>query len=159
MGTRGLIGFIIRGQRHGSYNHGDSYPSHLGKYIKEFILSLTPEEYDTMARLVNEIIWFDPTSTPSPELQDRYQRAGFADLRVSEKRLSDWYCLLYKTQGAAALPAIKSGELQHMPESTDFLEDGLFCEWAYFIDFENKKLETWKNGELLGELPFEKLVV
>ncbi|KDR84323.1 hypothetical protein GALMADRAFT_237101 [Galerina marginata CBS 339.88] len=158
MGTRGLLGFIIRAQRHASYNHFDSYPSGLGQDIAEFILGLSPEEYDTMARLVNEIIWVDPDSTPSPELQERYQKAGFINLRAGMQRPSDWNCLLDKTQGAAALPAIKSGELQHMPESMDFLKDGLFCEWAYFIDFENRKLETWRGGKMVNEVTFEKLV-
>jgi hypothetical protein len=32
----------------------------------------------------------------------------------------------------------------------DFLDDGLFCEWAYFIDFEIKKLEVWKGGPDAG---------
>ena len=29
--------------------------------------------------------------------------------------LEEWYCLLRETQGAAALPAIQSGQLKHMP--------------------------------------------
>lgn len=41
----------------------------------------------------------------------------------------------------------------------DFLADGLFCEWAYFIDFENKKLEVWKGMGygLAEEISFEEL--
>ena len=38
-----------------------------------------------------------------------------------------------------------------------FLQDGLFCEWAYFIDFENHKLETWKDGKKFDEISFEDL--
>ncbi len=44
--------------------------------------------------------------------------------------------------------------LQHL---VDFLEDSLFCEWAYFIDFENRKLETWKPPQMLDEVSFEDL--
>ena len=41
----------------------------------------------------------------------------------------------------------------------DFLADYLFCEWAYFIDFENKKLEVWKGFGygLVEEISFEGL--
>ena len=41
----------------------------------------------------------------------------------------------------------------------DFLSDGLFCEWAYFIDFENNKLEVWKGWGygLAEEISFEEL--
>ena len=118
MGTRGLLGYIIHGQRHAAYNHWDSYPEGLGKKIIEFILNLTPEDYDTMARLVAEITWVDTESKPSPELQEHYQKVGFADTTVSTCSLEEWYVLLRNTQGVAALPAIQSGELKHMEESS-----------------------------------------
>ena len=42
--------------------------------------------------------------------------------------------------------------------TVEFLEDGLFCEWAYFIDFEERKLETWKSGsKMIGEVTFDGL--
>ena len=124
MGTHGLLGFIIRGQRHSAYTHYDGYPEGLGKGIVEFILNLTPEDYATMARLVADITWVDDWhSTPSPELQARYQKLGFtADLSIIDSPLSpnlEWYHVLRKVQleWAAALPAIQSGELKHMLES------------------------------------------
>lgn len=43
MGTRGLLGFIISGRRHASYNHFDSYPSGLGAQVAKFILGLDEE--------------------------------------------------------------------------------------------------------------------
>lgn len=55
MGTHGVIGLIIAAQRHAKFNHFDSYPAGLGQDIVKFILSLTPEEWDLMARLVSEI--------------------------------------------------------------------------------------------------------
>ena len=120
MGTRGLLGFITLGQRHSAHNYYYSYPKGLGKDIVDFILSLTPEDFSTMARLVAEITWVEWRSKPSPELQERYQKSGFADLNVSKQSPEDWYCLLRKTQGAAALPAIRSGELKHMEEYRRF---------------------------------------
>lgn len=120
MGTRGLLGFIILGQRHAAYNHWDSYPNALGMDIVAFISSLTPEDYATMAHLVADITWADSKSKPSPELQENYRKLGFSDTRVSNQSLEDWYCLLRKTQGAAALPAIRSGELKHMEEYRRF---------------------------------------
>ncbi|KDR82082.1 hypothetical protein GALMADRAFT_221968 [Galerina marginata CBS 339.88] len=156
MGTSGLLGFIIRGvQRHAAYNHYDSYPSYLRQNTSKFIRGLTPQGHNTMARRLREITWVDRDSTPSLEIQHQYQRAGFADLSVSNKSAADWYCLLHKTQGAAALPAIYNGQLKHMAESVDLLDD---CDWAYFVDFENKKLETWCGGEAVDVATFEKLV-
>ena len=59
MGTRGLLGFITLGQRHSAHNYYYSYSKGLGKDIVDFILSLTPEDFSTMARLVAEITWVE----------------------------------------------------------------------------------------------------
>ena len=120
MGTRGLLGFIILGQRHAAYNHWDSYPDALGKNIVDFILSLKSEDYATMARLVAEVTWVDSKSKPSPELQEHYRKLGFSDTYCSNQTLEDWYCFLRKMQGAAALPAIQSGQLKHLEDSRKF---------------------------------------
>jgi len=55
MGTRGLVGLIIRGKHHAAYNHLDSYPSNLGQRIVKFILGLKPEDWDTIAKRVEQI--------------------------------------------------------------------------------------------------------
>ena len=119
MGTRGLIGFIIAAQRHASYNHFDSYPSGLGADIVKFILSLSDEEIDKMVKVVSDLKWVDGDVEPSAEIQEHYVKAGFSDLSVGRQSTADWYCLLRKVQGAAILPAIQSGELQHVIESSE----------------------------------------
>lgn len=57
MGTRGLLGLISRRgtRRNAAYNHYDSYPSGLGALIVKFILKLKPEEWDEMAKKVEDI--------------------------------------------------------------------------------------------------------
>lgn len=162
MGTRGLLGLIIKGKRHGAYNHFDSYPSGLGQDIVAFLLSLTEEDIKNMAARVAEITWVSESSPPTKGQQEYYSSLDFANLRVSEGRLDEWYCLLHKMQGAAALPQVLNGKLKHLKEGIDFLEDGLFCEWAYFIDFEERKLETWKGesgdgSKMIGEVTFDGL--
>lgn len=55
MGTRGLIGFIIKGVRKAAYNNNDSYPSGLGNDIVRFISSLTEEEIIDMQAKVEAV--------------------------------------------------------------------------------------------------------
>jgi hypothetical protein len=55
MGTRGLLGFIIRGQRFGTFTKFDAYPGGLGRWIVEFILSLSEEQIGEMAQRVREV--------------------------------------------------------------------------------------------------------
>lgn len=98
----------------------------------------------------------DESSQPSEELQQRYTDAGFLNLEVNVKSSEDWYCLLHKTQGAAALPRILDGSLSHMIDSTRFEEDKLFCEWVYWIDWDCKTL-TVSNGCEPAEKSFAEL--
>ncbi|KAG9228842.1 hypothetical protein BJ875DRAFT_489473 [Amylocarpus encephaloides] len=116
MGTRGLLGFTIKGVRHGQYNQYDCYPVGLGQRIVNFLLALTAQEIAEIAKLLE-------------------------DIEASEK----------------ALPAIKKGDLKHLIEGVTFLHDSLFSEWAYFIDLDNKTLETWQAGHHLTTASFKQL--
>lgn len=57
MGTRGLLGFIIKGVKKGTYNHWDSYPTGLGLAIMRWIQSLSEEDIIKMAGQVEKIEW------------------------------------------------------------------------------------------------------
>ena len=121
MGNRGLLGFILGdGARHGAYTHWDAYVEGLGVDMAKFILSLDEEGWGRMAALVEDITWVDESSTPKApaDLQERYSNLGFSDLHISEQKLEDWSCLLYKVQGGKALPAIQSGDLKHLVEAS-----------------------------------------
>lgn len=95
---------------------------------------------ETMKDAAARIVLVDLNSTPSPELVQKYKK--FADLRVSEQRYEDWYCLLRKTQGDL-FPY--NNDLGHMINYSDFLRDSLFCEWAYMINLDNGQFETYKG--------------
>ena len=45
-------------------------------------------------------------------------------------------------QGAGALPRILDGTLNHLTDNSDFEEDTLFCEWVYWIDWEQKTFQV-----------------
>ncbi|KUJ21516.1 uncharacterized protein LY89DRAFT_376614 [Mollisia scopiformis] len=157
MGTRGLLGVVIDGQRYATYNHFDSYPEGLGKGIMEFLLSLEPKDWAKMAEMVREIEWVDEDSKAPLELQEKYINLDFADetLNDGSDGRSDWYWMLRKMQGSNALPEILSGNLKHMIQNVKFLKDGLFCEWAYFVDFEKKTIEIWAHGQFLEKISLE----
>lgn len=58
MGTRGLLGFIIKGVKKGTYNHWDSYPTGLGLAIMRWIQTLTEEDIAKMTEQVEKIEWY-----------------------------------------------------------------------------------------------------
>jgi hypothetical protein len=114
-----------------------------------------------------------------PGASEAVLRRWISDIRFNRQALDDWYCLLHKLQNGKVLQEIQKGKVKYLDESSsssfsdlpstfiqnpalksdavDFLKDGLFCEWAYFIDFENQKLETWKAGEMIAVATFEGL--
>ena len=60
---------------------------------------------------------------------------------------TDWYCLLNRVQGAAALPRILDGTLRLASDDTEFQDDRTFCEWTYFIDWEAKEIFVRGSGD------------
>ncbi|WVQ63222.1 uncharacterized protein L199_001373 [Kwoniella botswanensis] len=142
MGTRGLIGFTISGRRRGCYVQFDSYPEGMGVGIVKFILGLTPEQRETMIRRLEEIIWVESGSDAPKEIVEKYRSLEF-HLSPYEKHIKATNPEIFRqsqlgTQGAYCLPYILDGSLKHLIDGTEFVEDGLFCEWAYWIDFEKQ---------------------
>jgi hypothetical protein len=60
MGTRGILGFITKGVRRGTFNQFDSYPSGLGDAIIKFILAHTDEELEEMRMKVEQVSSHEP---------------------------------------------------------------------------------------------------
>ena len=136
MGTRGLYGFRKNGVDKLTYNHWDSYPSCLGRSMIEFI-----QEYClNLNDIYRKIILVDEDSKPT-ERQIK-ECKSLADLSVSEKSLEDWYCLLRNAQGK---PEMYGQGLRYMIDNKNFILDSLFCEYAYVINLDTKKLEIYKG--------------
>jgi len=138
MGTRGAIGFYRNGQTKATYNHWDSCPFGLGVSFLGQILAFDLEQ---IAGAMDRIELVSEQSTPSPEAIERY--TPFADTAVGGQRIDDWYCLLRNVQGEIT-PFI-DGTVDHMIDSTDFLRDSLFCEWAYIVNLDTGEVECHRG--------------
>ena len=147
MGTRGLIGFITQAARHACYNNNDSYPDDLGQRMVDFILSLTPEQIVTMASNVRRaqvrFLLSSPLDVNRPDASMTVQWVDPDTVDGEKSSETIW--------------EIQEGSTGPFGDSIDFLKDGLFCEWAYFMDFENQKFETWASGKLVDTITFEGL--
>lgn len=150
MGTRGLIGFKVDGKYSGYYNQYDSYPEGMGFDIVEFIKNrlLTKDNVDTMKRMVSNLEVVD--SNDDPTLEDLSFYAEFHDKHVSNGK--DWYSLLRKLQGSKCLDAIFDCKLRHMFDDIEFIKDSLFCEYAYFLNFDNNTLDIYDGFQKQGQL-------
>jgi len=136
MGTRGLWGFYYKKKDKLTYNHFDSYPTGLGQTIKEFIGSHSIQE---LKKIASKIRVVDGDNTPTPAQIRECNK--FTNLSVSKQNIKEWYCLLRDSQGEPE--SYVKGKLRYMIDSKAFIKDSLFCEYAYIINLDTKKLEIY----------------
>lgn len=141
MSTRGATGFVADGKWYVTYNHSSSYPSWLGMRVLEFCKEIT--DWEKVKKNVCKVNLVDENSKPTPYQIRKYKK--YANTRVSEQTLYDWYCLLRDLQGAGILREVADGNVSHMIDGHTFLKDSLFCEWAYIIDLDEMVLRVYKG--------------
>lgn len=120
MGTPGVLGFIIRGIRKGTYNRWDAYPTGLGQEIVKFILSLSEEDILRMIEMLDTIEWVN--------IQDRVPGQDIT-----------WGEYLTPFRFGKCLRPILEGTLKHLNDNklTPNLDPGPY---EYYIDFEKRLL-------------------
>ena len=157
MGTRGLYGFRYRGNDKTTYNHYDSYPDWLGSDMLEYC---SKHDVETMKKIYDNIYLVNESVKPTQKDIDLCVTAGWYDGNVSRQTPDEWYCLLRNTQGDLSVyDSYMDGKLP-MIDNHHFIEDSLFCEYAYIINLDDEVLEFWKGfqkkpqeGNRYGEVP------
>lgn len=144
MSTRGYYGILKKGKLKGTYNHFDSYPSGLGVKIVEQLNNIEGDKIKKLSEAYNYIKMVKADSKPSAKAKKLCLELGAYDKLVSNQSIDDWYCLLRNTQGNILCYVDKV--LPYMINNNDFLEDELFCEWAYILDLDEKKFKVYING-------------
>jgi hypothetical protein len=137
MGTRGVYGFKKKvgdkTQKKVTYNHFDSYPSCLGKGIKDFIANTSNEELN---EIFDKIILVEGDSKVIETTKEDILSIG-----INPK--TEWYSYLRETQGI--LEFFKEKDFKYMIDDQEFLKDGLFCEWGYIYNIDTEELEVYKG--------------
>jgi len=145
MSTRGYIGIKKKGQLKGMYNHWDSYPSGLGKNLVETINKI---KVDDRLKVLNDTFDYielvDESGKPNEEQIAKCIKAKVCDLDVSNRSYEDWYCLVREAQGNLQIYIDKT--IPYMLNGNDFINDSLFCEWAYIINLDTNKFEVYTSG-------------
>lgn len=149
IGTRGVVGFVLKGEAKTSYNHFDSYPEALGVDMLGWLRLLAAGEatfpdkerqgWPSLARQAEQVRLLDETE-PAPEEAQR-ALAEVANFGVSSGATEDAYCLTRNMQG-------KLGEMIHrgwMLSDPEFPLDSLFCEWGYILNFDTETFEVYKG--------------
>ena len=120
-------------QKKVTYNHFDSYPSHLGNEIKDFIVNTSNEELN---EIFDKIILVEGDSKVIETTKEDILGIG-----INPK--TEWYSYLRETQGR--LEFFKKKDFKYMIDDQEFLKDGLFCEWGYVYNLDTEELEVYKG--------------
>lgn len=142
MGTRGVMGFRHKSKDKLIYNHFDSYPEHLGNEISlslSKVLNDSRRGIEWLKKKVDALKMVNDDVKPTEA--DKKKLAKYTDLQVSEQSTDDWYCLTRRLQGKMIETLIAGYAI----ESEGFIYDSLFCEWAYVVNLDTKKLEVYKG--------------
>lgn len=123
------------------YGQWDGYPSGNGIIILDFLKTSNLETFKNRldnVRIINDEelknLWVECGADPN---------SSFVTLDVS-KMFGERYPSLSRDIGAGILDFIlKSQKEVLLTNSYNFAKDGLFCEWAYLINFDTNKLEVY----------------
>ncbi len=142
MTTRGLTGFRYKEKDKLAYNHADSHPDSLGLKVLRELRDV--KNWNAVRDRIGSLI-------PVPEqrkldehssMAETEIRRAFPDLKYRYKP-RNFYDLYQPLQGT--LKPYMDGKLMFMPDSSDFINNSLFCEWAYVANLDSNKYEIWKG--------------
>lgn len=142
MGTRAAYGFRLNDKDKVTYNHYDGYLNGLGlKLLKQLRDSLNEHSLESLKKRVQSIVMVDEDKKPTQKQIEKYHT--HFDAKVSSGSTDEWYCLLRELQGN--ISPYLNGSVKHMIESSLFMLNSLFCEWAYVINFDTGKFEVYRG--------------
>lgn len=144
MGTRHLTMVQLGGEyKIAQYGQWDGYPSGQGRTVLDFLRKANLEKF---AKRVAQTQWLT-----EEELKAGWVECGadpsstWVNMAVSKKH-SETYPERSRDTGAEILNLVyKSKEPMKLKNDISFASDSLFCEWAYVIDLDKKKLEVYKG--------------
>lgn len=137
MPTRGLYGVIIDGELKVTVSPYDSYPSHLGVQMQQYLSSA---DIPKLKRAAKELVLITDWSSPPP--QDVVETVR---KRLENNSLpgDSWHNLLRPTFGDFKA-TLASG---YILDAAEFGRDSLHCEWSWIVDLDKEVLEVYRGNQ------------
>lgn len=160
MGTRHFIG--VKQNREfkvAQYGQWDGYPSGQGFDVLKF---LRGTDLTVFAEKVSKCVFIDGENIRQKWIavgRDPEDTSSFVSIELSDK-FAAAYPQLSRDAGADVLTMVmESEDGLELVDNADFLNDELFCEFAYIIDLDEQKLYCYSCGTECkwGEFPLNAL--
>lgn len=159
MGTRNLTMVVLNGEtKVAQYGQWDGYPSGQGATILTF---LKQTNLASFKEALSRCQWVDDEK--QKEIDAFYKSIGVHDSWVTmeeSKQINAKYPLFSRDNGAGVLQMIMdqpAGAPIYLYDNSDFIQDTLFCEWAYKIDLDTMTLTVYDSGNIVRELDINNL--
>ena len=164
MGTRHLI--IVKYANKvkvAQYGQWDGYPTGQGTDIAVFLKKINkPTTLKAFKKKVARLQFMDDAAVS--KLWDKFLPVKYATSRTPDElkyvsmdvanKFYVQYPELSREAGANVLNMINDGKVLYLMDSSLFLKDKLFCEYAYEIDLTKKKVTVYTGGEHLRTYKF-----
>jgi hypothetical protein len=153
MGTRHLIAVYVDGQpRIAQYGQWDGYPEGQGATVLKFLRSLKSKgpgsKRDTFIKRLRGSRWATQENFEAINKAIGIDDSGWMNMDQAAKFKQGWP-QLSRDMGGDILQFICDAEVPEggfmLKNSLDFAADGLFCEFAYVIDFDQNVFEVYKG--------------
>jgi hypothetical protein len=184
MGTRNLT-MVIQNEetKVAQYGQWDGYPNGQGATIVKFLLANLGNNLEKFRQAVSKCSWLtdeennemtkaayvmaqlrkakDPANPTEAEVKsaEKYATEKMSGDMAGWMNMEESEC--YKITAPGLSRDFGAEILQFIQDkdgNTDFLEDGLFCEWAYKVNLDNNTLEVYCGGNnLLATFTFDQL--
>ena len=159
MGTRHFTGVILNGQyKIAQYGQFDGYPEGQGRVVLDFLSNADMRMFEYKLKNCkfvdrNTVRRCYIAAGDSPE-----NNTGFVDHETAERFEEMWPSLSRNTGAEILYLVYESANDVPLQDSHDFLNDDLFCQFAYVINLDEGVLYCYANGKnLFAEYPLEKL--
>ena len=141
MGTRHLTCVFSNNQmRIAQYGQFDGYPDGAGFEICDFIHRTNMDEFRSKVEKVTQV-----TEEKMNSINSQFEsKDGWMTLAESE-RYGKAYPEFYRNTGAGILDLVMNKGVTEVNLDTDFVNDSLFCEYAYVINLDTNELEFYEG--------------
>lgn len=144
MGTRNLTMVISNGEtKVAQYGQWDGYPSGQGLTVLNFLKNT---DLNKFKEKLKNCVFITDSKIKSYYKKVGADNSGWVNMKVAAKFKKE-YPQLDRDMAAEVLQFIMDTQNKkiELSDNSNFIKDGLFCEWAYIINLDTNTLEV-KNG-------------